>query len=289
MKILIIGNGFLATGIVQKLESEGHEILIFARTRNMRIQNQQVLGDIFDFREFIKVFEWKPQVIIHTAWITTPGIYRSDLSNFQYAEFTTNLAKFVINSDVEHLIILGTCAEYGYQKSPSKAGLSKLTPVTLYAQQKVVAFNSVRELMQDSKVRLTWARIFYPFGPDQDQKRLIPLLIKSLKNQEPIVLADTTSVYDWITTRDISLAISWILKNDLPTEIDVGTSFGFTNLELLKALEKLLQIPYPQASLGIHNLGLEEVFVADKSSALLSSGWTPIDTITSGLEWVLGT
>jgi dTDP-D-glucose 4,6-dehydratase len=118
---------------------------------------------------------------------------------------------------------------------------------------------------------------------------LIPLLIKSLKNQEPIVLADTTSVYDWITTRDISLAISWILKNDLPTEIDVGTSFGFTNLELLKALEKLLQIPYPQASLGIHNLGLEEVFVADKSSALLSSGWTPIDTITSGLEWVLGT
>jgi len=289
MKILIIGNGFLATGIVQKLESEGHEILIFARTRNMRIQNQQVLGDIFDFREFIKVFEWKPQVIIHTAWITTPGIYRSDLSNFQYAEFTTNLAKFVINSDVEHLIILGTCAEYGYQKSPSKAGLSKLTPVTLYAQQKVVAFNSVRELMQDSKVRLTWARIFYPFGPDQDQKRLIPLLIKSLKNQEPIVLADTTSVYDWITTRDISLAISWILKNDLPTEIDVGTSFGFTNLELLKALEKLLQIPYPQASLGIHNLGLEEVFVADKSSALLSSGWTPKDTITSGLEWVLGT
>jgi len=289
MKILIIGNGFLATGIVQKLESEGHEILIFARTRNMRIQNQQVLGDIFDFREFIKVFEWKPQVIIHTAWITTPGIYRSDLSNFQYAEFTTNLAKFVINSDVEHLIILGTCAEYGYQKSPSKAGLSKLTPVTLYAQQKVVAFNSVRELMQDSKVRLTWARIFYPFGPDQDQKRLIPLLIKSLKNQEPIVLADTTSVYDWITTRDISLAISWILKNDLPTEIDVGTSFGFTNLELLKALEKLLQIPYPQASLGIHNLGLEEVFVADKSSALFSSGWTPKDTITSGLEWVLGT
>ena len=288
MKILIIGNGFLATGIVQKLQSEGHEILIFARTRNMRIQNQQVLGDIFDFREFIKVFEWKPQVIIHTAWITTPGIYKSDLSNFQYAEFTTNLAKFVINSEVEHLMILGTCAEYGYQKSSSKAGLTKLTPVTLYAQQKVVAFNSVNELMQNSKIRLTWARVFYPFGPDQDQKRLIPLLIKSLKNREPIVLGDITSVYDWITTRDISLAISWILKNDLPTEIDVGTSFGFTNLELLKALEKLLQIPYPQASLGIHHLGLEEVFIADKSSALFSSGWTPKDTITSGLEWVLG-
>ena len=56
MKILIIGNGFLATDIVKRLESEGHEILIFARTRNANLQSQQILGDIFDFNEFIKVF-----------------------------------------------------------------------------------------------------------------------------------------------------------------------------------------------------------------------------------------
>lgn len=288
MRILIIGNGFLGSAISEKLESEGHEILIFSRTWNPRISARQVVGDIFDFEEFIKVLDWEPQVIVHTAWITTPGVYKSDLVNLKYAEFTMNLAKFVVTSDLEHLIILGTCAEYGYQNAPSRAGCTKLAPLTLYAQQKVVAFNQVRELMQDSKVRLTWARVFYPFGPNQDQKRLIPLLIKSLKDQEPITLADTTSVYDWITTRDISSAISWILKNDLPIEIDIGTSFGFSNLELLRALEKLLQIKFPQLSDEIHHLGLEEVFIVDKRSALLSSGWTPNDTLTSGLEWVLG-
>jgi nucleoside-diphosphate-sugar epimerase len=288
MKILIIGNGFLATEIAQKLQSEGHEILIFARTRSARIQSQQILGNIFDFEEFTKVFDWKPQVVIHTAWITTPGVYKNDLSNLRYAEFTIKLAKFVLNSDLEHLIVLGTCAEYGYQNAPSWAVRTELAPTSLYAQQKVVAFNHLNKLMQDSDVRLTWARIFHPYGPYQDEKRLIPLLIKSLKDRNPIVLADTTSVYDWITTRDVSSAISWILKSDLPMEIDVGTSFGFSNLELLRTLEKLLQIELPQSPQKVHHPGRGEVFIVDKRSALLSSGWAPKDTLTSGLEWVLG-
>ena len=287
MKILIIGNGFLATSIVERLESEGHEVLVFSRTQSVRIQCQQVLGDIFDFEDFIKVLDWRPQVIIHTAWITTPGVYRDDSSNIQYANFTASLAKYLANSDIERLVILGTCAEYGRQSEPSTAGLTIPSPISLYAQQKVMALNSVKELLQGSNVRFTWARIFYPYGPNQDQNRLIPRLIHSLKNGEPIVLADTSSIYDWITTRDIASAISWTLDNDLPAEIDVGTSFGFTNLELLIALEKLLQTTYQPPSLGSHDYGLKEVFVAARNSPLFTSGWSPRDTLSTGLEWVL--
>lgn len=288
MKILIIGNGFLAVPIIQRLESEGHQVLVFSRTRSSRVSCQQVIGDIFHFEEFIKVFDWKPQVVIHTAWITTPGIYRNDISNFQYAEFTTKLAKFVTRSDVEHLIILGTCAEYGRQVGPSKAGLTKPSPSTLYAQQKVAAFHSVREILQESDLRLTWARIFYPYGPHQDSKRLIPRLISSLKRGESVALADTSSIYDWITTRDIASGISWILNNELPIEIDVGTSFGYTNLELKVILEELLEINLHEALQKQHNFGLNEVFVASKNSPLFTSGWSPEDSLRSGLYWVLG-
>ena len=287
MKILIIGNGFLATSIFERLESEGHEILIFSRTRNTRIENQQVLGDIFNFDEFIKVLDWKPQIVIHTAWITTPGFYRNDFSNFKYAEFTTNLAQYIAHSEVEHLIILGTCAEYGLQSGPSTAGRTKLSPSTLYAEQKVIAFNSVKELLQKSDVRFTWARIFYPYGPDQDQKRLIPHLIHSLKNGEPVVLADVSSTLDWITTRDIASAISWAINNELPTDIDVGTSFGFTNLELLRTLEKILQTKHQLPMQGVHDFGLKEFFVVGKDSPLLISGWSPTDSLITGLEWML--
>lgn len=288
MKILMIGNGFLASAIVERLEFEGHEILIFSRTWNPRMKCQQILGDIFDFSGFLKVLAWKPQIVIHTAWITTPGVYRNDPSNLQYAEFTKNLAKSLLIGDVEHLIILGTCAEYGKQSRSSLAGFTSTSPTTLYAQQKIDAFVSVKEILQDSSIRLTWARVFYPYGPNQDYRRLIPQLVESIKSTEPFVLSDISSHYDWITTRDIASAISWVLTHNLPIEIDLGTSFGYTNLEILGFLEGLLRAKSVLSGDKIHNFGLNEVFVADKKSALLSSGWSPMDPIDSGLKWSLG-
>lgn len=289
MKILVIGNGFIAKSIIERLQSEGHELLVYSRKEIERVPYQQVSGDIFDFEEFVKTLEWKPQIVIHTAWITTPGLYRNDISNFKYAQFTTKLAKYISDSDVEHLIILGTCAEYGHQDGPSTAGITRLFPATLYAQQKVVAFNSAKKLLQKSDVRFTWAHIFYPYGPSQDQKRLIPYLIHSLKSGEPITLADTSSIHDWITTRDIASAISWAIYNKLPIEIDIGTSFGFTNLELLAVLEKLLQTNNQLAENEPHNLGHNEFFVASKTSAIFTSGWSPTDSLSTGLKWVLNT
>ena len=230
---------------------------------------------------------WNPQIIIHTAWITTPGIYRNDPINFKYAQFTIELAKFLAHSDVEHLIILGTCAEYGHQRGPSTAGITKPSPNTLYAQQKVGTFHAVKELLRSSDIRLTWVRIFYPYGPSQDQRRLIPHLIHSLKNYEPVILTDISSFHDWVTTRDIASAISWVIGNQLPTEIDVGTTFGFTNLELLLALEELRQTTNQLSAQGMHDFGFNEVHVAGKNSPLFTSGWLPADSLSTGLEWVL--
>jgi len=287
MRILVIGGGFIATPIADRLESEGHELLVFSRTPNVNIKCKQITGDIFDFEEFVRALEWKPQVIVHTAWITTPGVYRDDLSNFKYANFTTNLASYIASTDVEHLIILGTCAEYGHRSEPSTAGLTTLYPTTLYAQQKVTAFNGVRELMLKSQVRLTWARIFFPYGLNQDQKRLVPYLINSLKFGKPVLLNDISSIHDWITTRDVASAISWVINNKTPVEIDVGTSLGFTNLELLKVLEELIDTTNRLPVEQMHEFGLNEMFIAGKSSPLFASGWSPADTLSAGLEWVL--
>ena len=287
MRILIIGNGFLGREICTRLDSDGHEVLVFARTWCAGLTSQQVMGDVFDFEEFVEVLKWKPQVIIHTAWLTTPGVYRNDPSNREYSNFTINLARSLVNSDVEHLVVLGTCAEYGHQDGPSAAGLTNLSPTSLYAQEKVFAFRSSRELLRGSNVRFTWARIFHPYGPNQHEKRLIPRLVHALKNGEPFALADTSSIYDWITTRDIAFAISWILTNNLPEEIDVGTSVGFTNLELMKTLEELLERTNELGSGEMHNFGLNEVFVVSKNSPLMTSGWAPNDSLVKGLEWVL--
>jgi nucleoside-diphosphate-sugar epimerase len=172
---------------------------------------------------------------------------------------------------------------------PSTAGITELSPKTLYAEQKVVTLNSIKELLVSSEIRFTWARVFHPYGPTQDPKRLIPYLIEALRSGRPIKLVDTTSFYDWVSVRDIASAISWVITNRLSTEIDIGTTFGYSNLELLNTLIELLPNISQDGNFGPHEIGLGEVFIVGKDSPLIKSGWLPNDSLKSGLEWVLST
>jgi hypothetical protein len=77
------------------------------------------------------------------------------------------------------------------------------------------------------------------------------------------------------------------MNNKLPMEIDIGTSIGYTNLEILTILEKQLQPTIQIPPQGNHDIGLNEVYVVSRDSSLLRSGWEPNDTLTSGLDWML--
>ena len=287
MRVLVIGNGFIGSVIAQRLFTEGHDLQTFSRSLKLGVCYKQSIGDLFKFEDLSNVLEWDPEVIIHTAWITKRDVYRSDPVNSQYAKFTIALAKYVAQSNVRQLIVLGTCAEYGDQKNPCVAGMTQLSPTTFYAEQKVISFRSVLRILEKSNVKFNWARIFYPYGPYQDSDRLIPFLINSLKDSKPIQLVDTNSIYDWVTTRDIASAISWMISHDLPVEVDVGTSQGYTNLQVLAVLERVLQT---KSSLGggvLHEEKSMKNYVAGIESGLFTSGWTPQDSLVTGLKWVI--
>lgn len=287
MKILVIGNGLIGSEIAKKMSFENHSVLVFSRNLKEEMNYKQLKGDIFNFDSIKETLKWKPDIVINTAWITTPGVYKDDESNYDYAKFTVKLAKYVSQSQIKKLIILGTCAEYGSQTSSCLAGTTKLNPNTLYAKQKVDAFLRVKEISKTIDLKLIWARIFYPYGPKQDSKRLIPKLINSLKRDEEIELADITSIYDWITTRDVADAISWSIHHEVPFEIDIGTGIGYTNLEILRKLESLLQRKNRLPENLQHNVGLNEKLIVSSESPLFKSGWKPKDSLDSGLQWML--
>jgi len=287
MKILVIGNGFIGSSIVHKLEQDGHELLIFSRTRKAGILSPQIIGDIFRWKDFLETLTWEPHVIVHTAWITSHGEYPEDSSNFDYAEFTARLADTVSKHKLKHLIVLGSCAEYGDQTGVSVAGITELKPNNLYAKQKIEAFNAAKFSLLGTEVRLTWARIFQPYGPYQDKKRLIPSIIGSLNKNLQVELHDTSCIRDWITTRDIASAISWIIKNDTPIEVDVGTGIGYTNNDVLQHVELLLGRSGQSAPTPSLPSVKTKVSLVGKDSPLFVLGWLPKDSLYSGLEWVI--
>jgi nucleoside-diphosphate-sugar epimerase len=286
MKILIIGNGFIASQLIHRLLQEGNKILALSRNIRKDIKCEQIAGDIFSFDIFKLIITWKPQVIIHTAWVTTHQLYKDDPINFKYAKFTQELAEIITKTETEHLIVLGSCAEYGTQYTTSIAGMTKLIPTNTYAQQKVYALNIIKDTLLKSNKRLSWARIFYPYGPGQDRQRLIPYLINSIKENKNIELHNTTSRYDWISTRDIASAISWIINHETPVETDIGTGVGYTNPELLNTIEIFLGNVKHKNAYNFDISDKHEVSVADPKSPLFKAGWSPTDNLIDGIKWI---
>ena len=287
MKILVIGNGFLACPIIEKLDSEGHEVNVYSRQVKSNIKVQQIEGNILESEKLQGVFRNNYQVVINTAWITTQNQYPTHESNKDYSRCAINLASRAAQSGVEHFIGFGSCAEYGKQSSPCIAGETLLNPENLYAEQKVETFQQTRQLLSLTKTRFSWLRVFQPYGLRQDPERLVPYLINGLKNHLNIEIKDNKSCLDWVTTRDIASAVSWVLNNSLPSELDIATSIGHTNLDVLSYLQVLLGKAKQTPLVDQSSVESPQVLVAGKESPIFTSGWRPEDTLEAGLEWVV--
>ena len=287
MKILVIGNGFLACPIIEKLDSEGHEVNVYSRQVKSNIKVQQIEGNILESEKLQGVFRNNYQVVINTAWITTQNQYPTHESNKDYSRYAISLASRAAQSGVEHFIGFGSCAEYGKRSSPCIAGETLLNPENLYAEQKVETFQQTRQLLSLTKTRFSWLRVFQPYGLRQDPERLVPYLINGLKNQLNIEIKDNKSCLDWVTTRDIASAVSWVLNNSLPSELDIATSIGYTNLDVLSYLQVLLGKAKQTPLVDQSSVESPQVLVAGKESPIFTSGWRPEDTLESGLEWVV--
>ena len=100
-------------------------------------------------------------------------------------------------------------------------------------------------------------------------------------------LKDTSSLLDWVTTQDIASAISWIISHNISIEVDIGTSIGYTNLELLRHLEVLMGETKQWDRIASMPPVGKGMTVVGKDSPLLVSGWLPENNLDSGLKWVL--
>jgi nucleoside-diphosphate-sugar epimerase len=121
----------------------------------------------------------------------------------------------------------------------------------------------------------------------QDENRLIPYLINSIKANKAITLRDTTTLHDWITTQDIASAISWIVSNALPREVDIGTSVGYSNIEVTEKLQHLIGGEVLFSSATSLPPSKHSMAVVGEESPLFSSGWQPAFSLEAGLEWLL--
>jgi nucleoside-diphosphate-sugar epimerase len=287
MRIAVLGgSGFIGTQIRITLENLNFEVACLHRSFHLGC----TFGAGFDLFKPSKLLEFledfKPDVVIVAAWITDLSSYKNSPMNYEYSESIHKLAIRLISRRSIHLIVLGSCAEYGTNGGRCASNISTLNTTNLYSEAKSDCYRKLDKLFSNSDSKLNWLRVFQPYGVGQDSLRLIPSAINKFKENKQFILENPHSISDWITSRDIASAVAFCIQIPSQQVIDVGTGVPTTNLELLKLLcwkmgvcDELL-ITYD----GVKSPAL---FLDIEHSVLHNAGWTHEDDLSSGLDWIL--
>ena len=291
MKVLVAGGGgFLGAETVTNLTESGFEVKSFGRKISSTVYCEQIIADIQDPESYKNLLSsWKPEIVIQAAWVTNQKTYRTSPLNLEYMNSTLKFAEQSYLSETQHFLALGSSAEYGIPTELCNALTTSAVPVDTYGIIKLQTLERLRMIAEKFSSKFSWARIFQPYGPNQDSARLLPFATEVLLAGKIVKVANPNMTLDWISSRDVASALTYAIKNPVNPIFDVGTSTPTSVIQALQTLAALLNVDSGLLEVESKPSSSEEQFtmVVSKESPLFEAKWSPQDDLISGLKWTL--
>ena len=312
MKFLITGGaGYIGSITNAFIRSQGHETVIFDSLVNGHKESvgitPLIVGDLCNYDDINAVFQDERfDAVIHFAALALAG--ESMERPYDYLRNnmngTLNLLESMRKYDCKTLIFSSTCAVYGFPQSLPVTEVSPIHPMSIYAQSKrsceeIIDWYEELYGIANAKLRYFNACGDMPdgsLGEDHTpETHIIPVALAAASAGKPFFVfgkdyktPDGTCIRDYIHVLDLAdahlKAVSSILKNKASLTVNLGVGKGYSNLEVLKAVEKVtgkkLDIQYKK-----RRAGDPDAIYADNTKARSILGWEPnYATIESIIE-----
>ena len=184
MKIAVTGaSGFVGRHVLAELARRDLSATVLLRPTSAVpewVQRHRVVRlDIADVDSNAFELAGRPDVLIHLAWGGLPN-YKS-LHHFeQELPVQYRFLKAMVSAGLRHLVVSGTCFEYGMQSGPLSEDMPAV-PSNPYGLAKDTLRRQLQYLQSEQPFALTWARLFYLHGECQAPNSLLPLLQRAVE------------------------------------------------------------------------------------------------------------
>lgn len=251
MTVLVTGaTGFVGSEVVRNLVAAGQDVAVITvpgsslhRLDGVVDRVQVLEGDLADGAAIGRLLErCKPDACIHAAWYAEPGQYLTSPHNLDSLRSSLDLLENLARAGCTHVVGVGTCFEYEMQTGPLKEN-SPTKPSTLYAAAKLAFYLIGAQRAAQLGVGFAWARLFYLYGPNEDQRRLVPAAIKALISGREFLAVSGEQVRDYLHVADVASGLCALSRHRLDGVFNVCSSEPVTIADLLLSLVDLLGQP----------------------------------------------
>lgn len=286
MRIAVTGaTGFIGSYLLDGLMEQGEEVAVVGRhspPANPRINfiETDLLGsDGVDW-----IAEYKPTHLLHLAWYAEHGQFWESPLNWDWCNATERLARAFCKYGGQQLIIAGTCAEYDWSDSYCKENETPINPATTYGKAKEQARQKAQQICYLHNVAFAWGRIFYPFGPGEDRRRLIPAITDALLDRLDPFPINIGHWRDFMPVQETAGCFRHILNHQLSGAYNVSSGTPIQIRELIERIADYLDSdPAPLLDEGLNNKNNQSFLVGD-NTALSETGWTAESDIWNCLK-----
>jgi nucleoside-diphosphate-sugar epimerase len=221
MKVMLTGaTGFVGRYVAKELERQGIEYV--SLQRGMASDVRAIQMDLMGSHELESLFQkFKPTHLVHVAWYAEHGKYWDSELNLQWVMATKRLVEAFCSSGGQHVVITGTCAEYDWTHGYCVEDVTPLMPKSLYGICKDTTRRVIELVVEKHGVSMSWARVFFPYGPGEASQRLIPSLFKALKGEVLPFTVNASSYRDLIHVEDAARALLACAKSKFVGAINI--------------------------------------------------------------------
>lgn len=244
MRVLVTGaTGFIGSHVARVLVRQGHDVHAMLRHGADTWRIADLLDSLFVARGDVGAPEHlepalariRPEVCFHLAWYAVPGKYLMAVENLDMLRAGIVLAQRLADVGCKTLIVAGTCFEYdtdfGFlsESAPTR-------PRNLYAASKLALHLAVSHWASLVGLRVVWPRLFYQYGPYEDERRLVPSVILSLLRKRRFRALHGSQALDYLYVGDVAVALACLMDSDLQGAVNIGSGRPVAIRELVQMI-----------------------------------------------------
>jgi len=218
MKVLVTGaTGFVGRHVVPHLLERGHSVIAVARDET-RARGfpwfdgvRFIATDIHQpSADLLARFD-RPDAVIHLAWPGLPN-YTALFHFEENLPADYRFLKSLIEAGIGHLMVAGTCFEYGMQ-SGCLGEDTVPQPANPYGLAKDTLRKFLQALQSQHPFVLQWTRLFYLHGPGQNPNSLLAQLDRAIDNGETeFKMSGGEQLRDYMAVEDVTSCLIHLLE-----------------------------------------------------------------------------
>lgn len=287
-RLLVTGaTGFVGRQALQPLLERNYEVHVATRTAPAGLPENIVVHktDLLDCTGHRPLMEQiRPSHLLHIAWYAEHGKYWESVENALWLKATLSLVEAFGRAGGTRVVGAGTCAEYDWRYGLLVEGETPEQPTSLYGSAKLAAGRHAAAIAKDYAAEFAWARIFFPYGPQEPENRLVPNVIRNLLQGAPARCTHGRQFRDFLHVADVGDALAAVLDSPVCGPINIGSGIPVTIGEVASRIGLALgrpelvmlgAVPEPENS--------PRMVLADAVRLGNEVGWRPRRSLDEGL------